>query len=920
MQNLMKRIRCGAKAFLNHQCQRESDADEPETSSLSRKREFVALGLLILILTAINLRWLHQDESRQFRAECYWFMLTLTQFVDNLDIQTLLRPWTALGYLGVGGRPPLYLLLTVPSILIFGPSEDAAVYVNFLFLAILMISCYNIGRIAKSGKAGLLCALLAATYAPMIYYLRVYLPHTAVPACLALSVWQLLALLKSRSIKRAWVFGATLAFGLWIHPTFLWIATGPTVFFGVYMLLFQNRPSLPATMRQIPAWLLGKLRDPFAIRGLLPAALITIVLVLPWYLTHGLAIYKELEAIMSQPDLDSLRGAAGFNWVEPNFWWHARTTPYAITNVFTVFLLFGIASALIKWRLSSWVLVITLVAAYIRLSITPFQAWMYFIFVLPIFACVTAVWVTGIERRWLNHALTSLCVVLSGFVFSVSTWGVEPWSESVAVTLGSPLNKGTICENLSVGGFCPAPPEPDQWPLGEIADILVADQACDRSTPCQIMFVQRYGGIWLARMKYFLRRAGAEEKFLMVNTGTKSVGHPYNLRGLLESEYVLYPAITVPSSHNSDYLYASVDFLEAPTTAFDDTHDTLATFDFEGGAVKLVKRVAPLSSEEAEVSIAALELKERYKIQTVSMLSKLYVKEGKNIDQAASMFENVVKSSPKSFQARLDLADVYIKVGKTDKATAELEAASSLTPHNGAALKKLADLSRSLETMGSVVAAYENFLKARPDLVWARHALAEIHGEMGNSDAAIAEWEKAIDMKKDNAFARRGLADAYRSANRLDDAIVLYKEALDINPSDIWGHIKLAAAYDKNGSPEDGTAQLEAAIKATPSEALPRRVLADRYRSAAHRDLEKSISIYREALEVDPDDVWSHRGLATAYLEASRKELAAAELRAAAELYRSRNDNAQAAGLLRQALQADPGDDDAKSALAELDQ
>ena len=103
---------------------------------------------------------------------------------------------------------------------------------------------------------------------------------------LSQKLWLLLLLLKTRAVKIAWLFGASLAFGMLIHINFLFLLLAPTVIFGIYMLFFQENPRRPHDFNSTPQWVFMKLREPFAVHGLLPAALLAIGITAAWYLPH----------------------------------------------------------------------------------------------------------------------------------------------------------------------------------------------------------------------------------------------------------------------------------------------------------------------------------------------------------------------------------------------------------------------------------------------------------------------------------------------------------------------------------------------------------------------------------------------------------------------------------------------------------
>ena len=258
--------------------------------------------MLIVVVSAANLWWIRRDVAPMPHPnDPYIYLSNTLAFVDQLRSDGFDDLSSSLSRLSFKGRSPLYQLLTVPFILVFGRSLDAALSINVVFVAVLLISVYAIGRVVASGRAGLIAAVVVASYPPVIHLSRIYRPHGMLPVFTALSVLSLLLLLRDRTVRRAWTFGASLAAGVLLHPTFLYVLAAPTLVFGSYVALCQTAPRRPATLLQAPSWLGGKLRDPLVTRGLLPAALLVLATALPWYLTEGWALYDLASYFSSRP-------------------------------------------------------------------------------------------------------------------------------------------------------------------------------------------------------------------------------------------------------------------------------------------------------------------------------------------------------------------------------------------------------------------------------------------------------------------------------------------------------------------------------------------------------------------------------------------------------------------------------------------
>jgi 4-amino-4-deoxy-L-arabinose transferase-like glycosyltransferase len=205
-------------------------------------------------------------------------------------------------------------VVTVPFVYLIGRSEDAALSVNIMLLAILILVTYGIGCLAWSNKAGLLAAFLVAMYPPIIHLSTIYRSHAALPTSVAVSVW--LLLLKTRFIKVAWLFGVSMGLGMLIHPNFLNLMPIPAVIICLYMLLFQTSLTRPPRLLATPYWLLRKLCDPFVLSGLLPASLIAAGLVATWYLPR----IQDILALQQAITVYWSDQTYGFNGIPHSFW------------------------------------------------------------------------------------------------------------------------------------------------------------------------------------------------------------------------------------------------------------------------------------------------------------------------------------------------------------------------------------------------------------------------------------------------------------------------------------------------------------------------------------------------------------------------------------------------------------------------
>ncbi len=809
---------------------RDSDHHKAPTFFVSEKVDYAIIALLIALASAINLNWIWQDQSPMPYGDSYVYLSKLLTFLDRFDPESPENLGALLSNLSFNGRPPLYQLLTAPFIFLFGRSEDAALLINIPFLAILLVSTYNIGRLTGNGRAGLLAAFLVTSYPPIAQLSRAYILHFATAACGALSLWLLLLLMNTRSAKVAWLFGMSLGFGLLIHPRFLKLLALPTIIFGLYMLLFQTHPKHPKSIKDTPKWIVNKIRDPLVARGLMPGALITLILALPWYLTSGLQLYERLQKL-STPELAEFRGithfTVGFPETKASFWWYAQTAPGALSNVLSVFILAGLVLAIIKRSLLTGFLAVTLACAYLMLSSGPSLAWWNFNCASAA-AALTALWISELRPKWLSNSLTIVCIAVAAFNFSTVTWGITPWSKPVAIALGSPLLDRATCVSARTAALCPSPAEVVRWPVEDILMTLLDSPECKRKQPCLLMMIPRWKGLDRPYFSFHVAKSRLQKNIRVTHPRTKELAYPYNLAGLLQADYLLYPDIQYPRSSTS-YYAASVRFLQAPPIEFTMTHQLVASFEMPNGRfARLIKRIKPLTVEEAEASIAALELPDIYLSERFAVLGRLYA-EHDDPERALAFHEEILLSSSDiqmKTRARRRLIHMYRQPGRIERAAA----------------------------------FYQEVLKRNPEDFTTRVQFAEILVEAGKPGDAIGELGKAIELTPDDYQPRHVLADAYRLLGETDRAIALYQETLESNPKHLASRIRLAKLYNKVGKHDVAIAELEIAVASSPQSFWARRTLADTHRLLGETD--EAIAVYQEFLRIDPDHIRARNALA----------------------------------------------------------
>ncbi len=785
-------------------------------SLLATRGSLAALTTLIIIVTGINTLWIRQGHET-IGMDGYIYLGKLLKFIDNFSFQGISDLWQALEEMSFGGRPPLYHLLATPFILLFGRSANEVVLINILFTILLLASTYYAGFFVKDSRVGLLAAAFVSFYPPIIHLSRLYFSYFAVVACGALSLCLSLSLTRNRSLKIAWLWGASIGAGMLMHPSFLWIALAPTLIAGTYLLFFQTRPKYPHGLKETPGWLLGKVRDRFVLGGLLPGALTAAALALPWYLTAGIELYKFRQRTFSADLADFREFSArifGFPEVDPSFWWYAQTAPGILSYPFSILAVAGMIYGLFNRRFAVWLVALTLLARLLLYFNR--YVWWHMASALPAAAIVTAVVIVRIRPRWLSAALAATALSVGIFNFAVVTWGVQPWSRPLASALGARFDPAT-CVTRHTLAFCPGSFTKDRqpWPMREILQRIHDDPDCRNRRSCRLLAVH-IGKMSISRIRYILLRERLDSKITIVSTDEESWGNQYNFRALLNSNYLLYPNWKAPE--RPFYRRATVQFLNSPPNSFSDAHQEIASFRiFKNRSIKIIKRVKPLTSREAEDSVAALDLPDKYKASKYEMLAELHARES-NIAESLSLIDKVSNPSAR--------AKIERRIEKTLRSPGEESIAS--------------------------IPFYLRAVERNPSDVNARVRLAKAYNRLEKKEEAIAELEIAIALAPHNPQPIRMLGRMVLSQGRADRAVSLFQTAVEIDKTHVPTYVFLARAYSRSGRKKAAIRELENVITLAPGNPWPRRALANTYRSMGEND--KALALYEQVLKIDPDD------------------------------------------------------------------
>ena len=251
-----------------------------------------AIGATALFL-GITCWWLTQDRSipifdagRHLSFAFYTFEeLSAGHFVHALTLSN--------------AYPPLADLVGDVGILFGGINVAPPILAeNFVFVPLLALGCYHVGRIAFDRTAGLLAVVFALGSPLITAQFHVFMTDAPETAMVAASLWAILA---TEGFTRAGVSvlaGVVVGLGLLTKEPIVFFVAGPI--------------AVTAIRGRLKAW-----------RGLLAFTLVALAIALPWY-AHELALVKSLATTTTSEASNPLNGSdvSSARWSIENFQWY----------------------------------------------------------------------------------------------------------------------------------------------------------------------------------------------------------------------------------------------------------------------------------------------------------------------------------------------------------------------------------------------------------------------------------------------------------------------------------------------------------------------------------------------------------------------------------------------------------------------
>jgi tetratricopeptide (TPR) repeat protein len=230
--------------------------------------------------------------------------------------------------------------------------------------------------------------------------------------------------------------------------------------------------------------------------------------------------------------------------------------------------------------------------------------------------------------------------------------------------------------------------------------------------------------------------------------------------------------------------------------------ETMASANRMGDAIKVMETTVSKDPERRDFRL---------------VLANMYVRD-QRYDAAIHLFDELLKSEPKSADLLLRLAETERRKGDINVAIDTFRRASQANPTDTRPLLQLGLLMDGTGRREQAKPIYEQILKIQPDHPIALNNLAFIKAEEGvDLDAALTMAQRARQKLPRSVDIQDTLGWIYIKKNLSDDAVRTFRELIQTEPSRAVFHLHYGMALLQKGDKPLAKKELETANKSNPS-------------------------------------------------------------------------------------------------------
>ncbi len=264
----------------------------------------------------------------------------------------------------------------------------------------------------------------------------------------------------------------------------------------------------------------------------------------------------------------------------------------------------------------------------------------------------------------------------------------------------------------------------------------------------------------------------------------------------------------------------------------------------------------------------------------------LYKKQEK-WDLALADYNNAIQTNPESFKTYYERAGFYLQQKKWDLVLADSSKLIELKPQSIESYLFRAGLYKKQEKWDLALADYNKAIQINPEDANAYSYRANFYERQKKWDLAIADYNKIIQINPENAYTYLYRGDFY---GRQQGGYALFVPDYTVPiPEYSYGYLRRGYCYEGQKQWDLALADYNKAIQLSPRYAITYYNRGNFYERQKQWDL--ALFDYNKAIQTSPQNASAYSSRAMFYLKRGNRKKGIQDLRKAAHLTKSQNNN-----------------------------
>jgi len=389
-------------------------------------------------------------------------------------------------------RPPLFMLSSLPLYLAFGRSTDVAIMTNILYLIILVLSVYGIGRRIHSKEVGLMAAFIVSIFPIIFGSSRVYWQDFPLTAMVSLSIYMLIRADYFRDRKYSILFGLSIGLGMltkWTYSVFL---AGPFLYF--FISSFKRSPE----------------NHEKAFRPVLNAS-ISIFLGMAvasfWYIPNGWDVAGKLfglsvgitgetgEKATRFQQLGETIGPSGVFNIKSLTYYAGQLVSHQITFFFAILLIiFTFSFMKRRDKKMVWTLLLWIVVSVVAFTLIKNKTMRNTIPMLPAIGLIIASGIIEIKKKGLRIGVCVIVVIVGFFQYMFTSYGASYLPKRISIKI--PIGEVIFFQQHENYSYALYKAKTVDWKSDEILNVIASTSGEKKNV--KIVLMPRDAFSWMA--------------------------------------------------------------------------------------------------------------------------------------------------------------------------------------------------------------------------------------------------------------------------------------------------------------------------------------------------------------------------------------------------------------------------------------